>query len=78
MVDKLRAEEWFRFAQDEDDAECRRSDDAFDAVICALVAGAAALDKTRGPKPEDLSEARREGWIHVPTASLTELARLAG
>lgn len=39
------------------------SDDARDALVCALVARAKALGKTVGPT--DIDQARREGWIHV-------------
>ena len=52
---------------------CRQSDDAFDAVICALVARAAAKGMTAGP-PEHLTPlVASEGWIMLPT---TPLARL--
>jgi len=39
-------------------------DDCLDALVCALVARAALLGRTIGPKDERL--ARREGWIHLP------------
>jgi len=46
-----------------------RSDDAFDALVAALVARAVALGLTEGPETgEQLAAARREGWIHVPSA----------
>ena len=57
------------------DAEplCRHSDDAFDAVVCALVARAAALGMTAAP-PDHLAHlAAREGWIMLPTTSLSQL-----
>ena len=60
---------------DLDQAEplCRQSDDAFDAVVCALVARAAALGMTAGP-PDHLAQlAASEGWIMLPTAALTQL-----
>ncbi len=42
------------------------SDDACDAVVCALVARARTLGATLLPRDEDeLAAARREGWIHV-------------
>ena len=48
-------------------------DNAFDAVICALVARAHALGQTH-PVPDDLRDAaRREGWIAVPSRTLSEL-----
>ncbi len=52
------------------------SDDAFDALICALVARAAALRLTVRPESEDLESARREGWIHLPVEGA--LGRLVG
>lgn len=46
-------------------------DDEFDAFVCALVARAIALGLTTAPEtPADREAARREGWIHVPTAPL--------
>jgi predicted nuclease with RNAse H fold len=45
-------------------------DDDLDAFICAVVARAAFLGLTAPPRPEHLAAARREGWIHVPTAPL--------
>ncbi len=52
------------------------SDDAFDALVCALVARAAALGLTVPPESEDLESARREGWIHLPVEGA--LGRLVG
>lgn len=51
---------------------CRTSDDALDAVLCALVARAAAQGATQSPS--DVALARREGWIHLPTGPLEQLA----
>ncbi|HET7054171.1 MAG TPA: DUF429 domain-containing protein [Solirubrobacterales bacterium] len=45
---------------------CVESDDALDAVLCALIARAAALGLTEEPSPEALELARAEGWIHLP------------
>ena len=50
-----------------------RDDDAFDAVITALIARAAELSRTVLPDATDRPVAAREGWIHVPTAELAEL-----
>jgi hypothetical protein len=58
--------EWF-------DALCRTSDDALDAVVCALVARAAAKNNVRLPSPEELAAAQTEGWIGLPSISLSEL-----
>jgi len=54
---------------------CIESDDSLDAVLCALIARAAALGLTEPPPPEDRDLARAEGWIHLPReGSLGELA----
>lgn len=47
-------------------ALCRSSDDAFDAVVAALVAGAVVLGRTSGPPAVDVAIADEEGWIHLP------------
>ncbi len=49
----------------------RASDHALDAVLCALVARARGRGFTEPPR--DISLARREGWIHVPTRPLADL-----
>ena len=47
----------------------------FDALIASLVARAAALGLTQPPESEeDADRAVREGWIHVPTNPLSDLA----
>lgn len=50
---------------------CVESDDALDAVVCALV----ARDLAVGPplSLNDPATARREGWIHLPTWTLKGL-----
>ncbi len=52
---------------------CESSDDAFDAVVAAVIARAAALGRTRMPSPADEGVARREGWIHLPDAGIATL-----
>jgi predicted nuclease with RNAse H fold len=54
---------------------CRRSDDALDAVICALIARAAALGHVNGAPAEHAALAATEGWIAVPTCGLADLIR---
>jgi predicted nuclease with RNAse H fold len=55
---------------------CRHSDDAFDALVCALVARAAALGLTTPPRPgNQVERARVEGWIHLPVCDMTRLQR---
>lgn len=65
----LRAAPWLDLGQHE--ATCRGSDDALDAVICALVARAVALDLTLRPPPDSPADA--EGWIHLPICELQAL-----
>ena len=55
---------------------CVSSDDALDAVLCALIARAAALGLTEPPPAEARESARVEGWIHLPREdSLSRLSR---
>jgi predicted nuclease with RNAse H fold len=57
--------------------EAAESDhNSFDALVCALVARAAALGLTQPPESGEQSDrAAREGWIHVPTNPLGHLLR---
>lgn len=56
------------------EAVCRSSHDAFDAVMCALVARATTQYRATIPIPRGLVQrARREGWIAVPTCTVQEL-----
>jgi predicted nuclease with RNAse H fold len=52
---------------------CREDDDAFDAVVCALIARAAVLGDVTAPDDGQAALARTEGWIAVPTCSLRDL-----
>ena len=52
---------------------CRRTDHAVDAVIAALVARAAATDRTAQPEGEQAALAGVEGWIALPTTPLEQL-----
>lgn len=54
-------------------AMLERSDDAFDALVSALVARAAKLGHATRPAPEEQDRAEREGWIAVPTAPVVAL-----
>ncbi len=64
---------WLEWAPGAREA-CVESDDALDAVLCALIARAAALGLTAPPTASDLELARAEGWIHLPRkGSLGEL-----
>ncbi|WP_116951068.1 DUF429 domain-containing protein [Jiangella endophytica] len=55
------------------DDTCRRSDHAFDAVVAALSARAAALRLVSAPEGEQVEKARVEGWIAVPECGLDDL-----
>lgn len=60
---------WLQLGRHEQ--SCVESDDALDAVVCAIV----ARDLAVGPPLsfDDPAAARREGWIHLPTWTLTRL-----
>ena len=74
MVDQLLKTFQGRLDLGEFEDICRDSDDAFDAVICALVAKATLTYRGTTPVPPALiSRARREGWIAVPTCRPLEL-----
>lgn len=75
LVDQLRQHApWLDFGDAEE--ECRTRHDAFDAVIAALTARAAALNGfTLRPAPEQVDAATREGWVAVPLPE-TRLAQL--
>jgi hypothetical protein len=55
------------------DTAVRDSDDALDAVICALIARAAALGRVLAPTDDQAARAATEGWIAVPTCELSDL-----
>ena len=55
------------------ESTCRENDDAFDAVIAALISRAHTLGHWHKPTAGQLEQARREGWIVVPTISLNAL-----
>ena len=61
-------------ALEEHRAALAASDDLFDAVIASLTARAAAVGATWQPELEVAELARDEGWIHVPSGPLAELA----
>ena len=50
----------------EDRSQCRASDDVFDALVAALVARAAAIDRCESIPSEDRGLATKEGWIALP------------
>jgi hypothetical protein len=56
---------------------CKTSDDAFDAVITALVARAAAIGVVEAIPAAEQSAAVREGWIAVPRRGSREQLAVA-
>lgn len=52
---------------------CATSDDAFDALVAAIIARAVALGRSLLPDVDEREVARREGWIHLPSCDLTTL-----
>lgn len=61
------------------ETRCRTSSHAFDAVIAAFTARAAALGLTHPPSDEQMKVARVEGWIAVPRSdALPRLHEPAG
>lgn len=73
LVDRLQASApWLELGASE--ALCRSSDDAFDALIAALVARAHALDLWHRPVDTQARGASSEGWIVVPSGTLEALA----
>lgn len=58
---------------------CIASHDAFDALICALIARAVALGQTRPARSDlEIRRAATEGWIHVPYPGCTLPGLLSG
>ena len=51
----------------------RDSDDAFDSLIAALAARAAATHRASTPPPQHHAQAAREGWIALPFVGPEEL-----
>jgi predicted nuclease with RNAse H fold len=60
---------WLSFDAD----ALRHRDHDLDALLCALVARAAATGRTVLPTPDQATLAAREGWIHLPTCPPGEL-----
>jgi predicted nuclease with RNAse H fold len=74
LVEALtRAAPWLRLSSAER-ARCVAEDDALDALVASLLARAAACGLTEPPPPEHRAAARTEGWIHLPTGLLADLA----
>jgi predicted nuclease with RNAse H fold len=72
LVDELAAAApWLRLGRYEQ--LCRQSHDAFDAILAAMAARAAAIGKVLTPDAAQREVARTEGWIALPTCRLDEL-----
>ena len=69
--DALKEHEWLDLGVHED--LMRRSRDATDAVVAALVARAAAVGRGTRPGPEHEVVVKSEGWIVLPIGSLGDL-----
>ena len=67
----LAAASWLTLGPHED--ECRRSDDALDAVIAALTARAAMKGLVIAPSTTQAVASRTEGWIALPSCPLSAL-----
>lgn len=68
-----RTSSWLSLDSDSQ-ALCRSDDNAFDALLTALIARAAALGLTEAVPSADAELARREGWIGIPVSrSLDQL-----
>jgi hypothetical protein len=58
-------------------AACETSDDAFDALVAALVARAVSIGRVDPIPDDDRAAARREGWIALPAErSLVQLVEV--
>ncbi len=63
-----------RFAIDDASRELMvRSGDAFDAVVAAFATRAAAQGEVIEPAVHQLAQARREGWVALPTGAFADL-----
>jgi predicted nuclease with RNAse H fold len=72
LVDRLAAAApWLNLGRYAD--VCRASHDAFDAVVAALIARAAALGRVTRPDATQAGAAATEGWIALPTGPLASL-----
>ena len=71
IVDALKERDWLDLGGHED--LMRRSRDATDAVVAALVARAAAVGRGTRPGPEHEAVVKSEGWIVLPIGSLDDL-----
>lgn len=55
-------------------ATCMESDDALDALVCALTARAVAIGLWRAPlDPDEVEHAPTEGWVCIPSGTVDQL-----
>jgi len=78
LLDRVRAELPALELTPGDQELCAGSDDAFDALVSALVACAAARGLTEAPSAEERALAAEEGWIHLPLWGSLRLLAPAG
>lgn len=62
---------WLRWVGDARSV-CMESEDVADALVCAVVARAAALGLTWGVAEDSVDVANREGWVHLPKRGALE------
>ena len=55
-------------------SRCADEDHCLDALVCALLARAVELGQTVEPPAELQEAAEREGWIHLPSLPVSDLA----
>ena len=72
-VEELEAKLNVQFADSGTRRTCESNEHAFDALVAAFVARAAALFRTHRPPAELAAVAAVEGWIHLPACSLEDL-----
>ncbi|MDQ4096866.1 MAG: DUF429 domain-containing protein [Actinomycetota bacterium] len=72
--DEVEARLPIRFAHSGIRDRCEMSEHVFDALVAGLVARAAALGRTYLPPADLRAVAEVEGWIHVPSCAIEELA----
>lgn len=66
-----RTSPWLRIGAGHE-ARCRQRDDAFDALVAALIARAAAAGLVEDIPDADRAAAGREGWMAIPTVGSLE------
>lgn len=68
LLDELLAARPGLVVAEADRTLCHRHDDAFDALVAALITVEAATGRYHRPTSDQAERARREGWVVVPLA----------